>query len=146
MTLCIKVAGTVNFKPGAREGFDVSGAGATVVATLALAVAAGANIEDAAHLANIAAGIVVGKSGTATVSAAELSSAVHHQDLGQAEAKLAGLDLAVGVFAKWRVRALGVGFTNGCFDLLHPWHISLLSHARAACDRLVVGLDSVAWV
>lgn len=146
MTLVIKDREPVHFKPEAREVFDVSGAGDTVVATLALALAAGADIEDAAHLANIAAGIVVGKSGTATVSANELSSAVHHQDLGQAEAKLAGLDLADGVCAKWRDRELSVGFTNGCFDLLHPGHISLLSQARAACDRLVVGLNSDASV
>jgi len=146
MTLVIKDREPVHFKPEAREVFDVSGAGDTVVATLALALAAGADTEDAAHLANIAAGIVVGKSGTATVSADELSSAVHHQDLGQAEAKLAGLDMADGVCAKWRDRELSVGFTNGCFDLLHPGHISLLSQARAACDRLVVGLNSDASV
>ena len=146
MTLVMKGDEPHHFKAEAREVFDVSGAGDTVVATLALAMAAGASAQDAAQLANIAAGIVVGKSGTATVSADELAGAVHHQDLGQAEAKLAGLDHAENMTAKWRARGLRVGFTNGCFDLLHPGHISLLTQARAACDRLVVGLNSDASV
>ncbi|MCW8914324.1 MAG: D-glycero-beta-D-manno-heptose-7-phosphate kinase [Magnetovibrio sp.] len=126
----------------AREVFDVSGAGDTVVATMALALAAGANMVDAASLANTAAGIVVAKSGTATVSAPELSRALHHQDIGEAEAKLADLDQADIQLNKWRGQNLKVGFTNGCFDLLHPGHISLLTQARGACDKLVVGLNS----
>ncbi|HEY9163253.1 MAG TPA: D-glycero-beta-D-manno-heptose-7-phosphate kinase [Magnetovibrio sp.] len=142
MTLVMKGQPAQHFKAEAREVFDVSGAGDTVVATLSLAMAAGASAADAAHLANIAAGIVVGKSGTATVSAIELTHAVHHQDLGNAEAKLTSLELGANITAGWRERGLKVGFTNGCFDLLHPGHISLLTQARAACDRLVVGLNS----
>jgi len=146
MTLVMKGEAPRHFKAEAREVFDVSGAGDTVVATLALALAAGANPYEAAHLANIAAGIVVGKSGTATLSAEELAHAVHHQEMNQAEAKLKGLEHAESITAKWRERGLKVGFTNGCFDLLHPGHISLLAQARSACDRLVVGLNSDASV
>lgn len=142
MTLVLKDQPPRHFKAEAREVFDVSGAGDTVVAALALGLAAGATAADAAHLANIAAGIVVGKSGTATVSAQELTQAIHHQDLNQAEAKLTGLEQAEVKAAAWRAQGLTVGFTNGCFDLLHPGHISLLTQARAACDRLVVGLNS----
>jgi len=142
MTLVTKDLDPLHLKAEAREVFDVSGAGDTVVATLALALAGGADLNDAASLANTAAGIVVGKAGTATVSGAELARALHHQDLGQAEAKLNDLDRAIAKVALWRDQGLKVGFTNGCFDLLHPGHISLLSQARAACDRLVVGLNS----
>ena len=142
MTLVTKDLDPLHLKAEAREVFDVSGAGDTVVATLALALAGGADLNDAASLANTAAGIVVGKAGTATVSGAELTRALHHQDLGQAEAKLNDLDRAIAKVALWRDQGLKVGFTNGCFDLLHPGHISLLSQARAACDRLVVGLNS----
>ena len=142
MTLVTKDRDPLHLKAEAREVFDVSGAGDTVVATLALALAGGADLNDAASLANTAAGIVVGKAGTATVSGAELARALHHQDLGQAEAKLNDLDRAIAKVALWRDQGLKVGFTNGCFDLLHPGHISLLSQARAACDRLVVGLNS----
>ncbi len=146
MTLVSKGAEPQHFKAEAREVFDVSGAGDTVVATVALALAAGARLDEAAALANVAAGIVVGKAGTATVGAAELSRTLHLQDLGVAEAKLCDLDRAAMQVAGWREQGLNVGFTNGCFDLLHPGHISLLTQARTACDKLVVGLNSDASV
>ena len=146
MTLVLKDQDALHLKAEAREVYDVSGAGDTVIATLALALAAGASPAQGAHLANIAAGIVVGKAGTATLSAEELAQAVHHQELGQAEAKLMGLENAQAKAADWRARGLKVGFTNGCFDLLHPGHVSLLAQAKAACDRLVVGLNSDASV
>ena len=126
----------------AREVFDVSGAGDTVVATLSLALAAGADLVSAATLANVAAGIVVGKVGTATVSTQEISRTLHKQDINQAEAKLLDLGDATDVRERWRAQGHKVGFTNGCFDLLHPGHISLLTQARGACDKLVVGLNS----
>ena len=146
MTLVRAGADPVHLKSEAREVFDVSGAGDTVVACLGLALAGGADWPTAASLANTAAGIVVAKSGTATVSAAELAQALHHQDLDAAEAKTATLDQATAATASWRDQGLRVGFTNGCFDLLHPGHISLLAQARAACDRLVVGLNADASV
>ena len=126
----------------AREVFDVSGAGDTVVATLSLSLAAGADMVSAATLANVAAGIVVAKVGTATVSTQELARALHQQDINQAEAKLLDLSDTADVRERWRAQGHKVGFTNGCFDLLHPGHISLLTQARAACDKLVVGLNS----
>ncbi|OEJ66527.1 D-glycero-beta-D-manno-heptose-7-phosphate kinase [Magnetovibrio blakemorei] len=142
MTLVLRGQEPHHLKAQAREVFDVSGAGDTVVATLALALASGADSLTAAYLANIAAGIVVAKSGTATVSAPELSRALHHQDLDLAEAKLTELERAAAQVRDWQTQGLSVGFTNGCFDLLHPGHISLLSQARKACDRLIVGLNS----
>jgi len=129
-----------------REVFDVSGAGDTVVATVALALASGASMDSAATLANIAAGIVVGKIGTAAVYADELINALHHQDISDAEAKVLGLERLMDQVNRWRRAELTVGFTNGCFDLLHPGHVSLLAQARAACDRLIVGLNSDASV
>ncbi|MBF0562753.1 MAG: D-glycero-beta-D-manno-heptose-7-phosphate kinase [Alphaproteobacteria bacterium] len=130
----------------AREVFDVSGAGDTVVATLAAALAAGVSLLDAAQLANAAAGVVVGKVGTAVIYPAELVTAWHHRELATTESKVLPLEAAVERVGLWQRRGLRVGFTNGCFDLLHPGHISLLSQARASCDRLIVGLNSDASV
>ena len=139
--------GTVTHLPAeAREVFDVSGAGDTVVAAVAAAVAVGIGLADAAALANVAAGIVVGKVGTAVAYAADVIGVLHHQDLTSAEAKLFSADQAKDRIAVWRRSGRKVGFTNGCFDLLHPGHVSLLKQAKAACDRLVVGLNSDASV
>lgn len=147
MTLVAEGGAAVHHLPAeAREVFDVSGAGDTVVATLAAALAAGVVAPDAAQLANVAAGIVVGKVGTAAVHAAELVDALHRQDLDDAEAKVLPLERAVERADGWRRRGLSVGFTNGCFDLLHPGHLSLLRQARNACDRLIVGVNSDASV
>ena len=144
--------GTVHFRAEAREVFDVSGAGDTVVATLASALAGSSGMLDgrrlaaAARLANLAGGIVVGKAGTAVVHADELMAALHHQDWARGEAKVAGRGAARDRVAQWRAAGLTVGFTNGCFDLLHPGHISLIRQAREACDRLVVAINSDASV
>jgi D-beta-D-heptose 7-phosphate kinase/D-beta-D-heptose 1-phosphate adenosyltransferase len=148
MTLVTGPGGTeVTHLPAeAREVFDVSGAGDTVVAVLAAALAAGVAAPEAAELANVAAGIVVGKVGTAAVHASELIDALHKQDLHTAEAKILPIERAAEQVEGWRRRALSVGFTNGCFDLLHPGHLSLLRQARKACDRLVVGVNADASV
>jgi len=130
----------------AREVFDVSGAGDTVVATLAAAVTAGGSLGDAARLANVAAGIVVGKVGTAVAYKDDLTAAMHHSDLAAAEGKFASLQSALDQIARWRHLGKKIGFTNGCFDLLHPGHVSLLNQAKGQCDRLVVGLNSDASV
>ena len=126
----------------AREVFDVSGAGDTVVAALAAALAAGAEMELGAELANVAAGIVVGKVGTAAAYVSDVTAALHQRHLSTAEAKVMALDPALDRIQTWRRQGLKVGFTNGCFDLLHPGHVSLLKQARDAGDRLVVGLNS----
>ena len=126
----------------AREVFDVSGAGDTVVAAIAAGLAAGIEAADAAALANIAAGIVVGRSGTAVAYGEEIATAL--QEGGAS--KLVGRAEALERVADWQRRGLRVGFANGCFDLIHPGHVSLLAQARAACDRLVVALNSDASV
>jgi len=146
MTL-VTARGSVDHLPAeAREVFDVSGAGDTVVATLAAAIASGAPLAEGARLANVAAGIVVGKVGTAVAYADELVGALHHGEITAGEAKIASRTQAVEGLDRWRRKGLKVGFTNGCFDLIHPGHVSLLSQAKAACDRLVVGLNSDASV
>jgi D-beta-D-heptose 7-phosphate kinase/D-beta-D-heptose 1-phosphate adenosyltransferase len=125
----------------AREVFDVSGAGDTVVSVMAAALGAGASLADAARLANAAAGIVVGKVGTAVVESTELEAGLLNSDTIE-HRKTLPLSLALDQVARWRRNGLKVGFTNGCFDLLHPGHVTLLGQARAACDRLVVGINS----
>jgi D-beta-D-heptose 7-phosphate kinase/D-beta-D-heptose 1-phosphate adenosyltransferase len=126
---------------------DVSGAGDTVAAALALSLAAGADWETALRVASAAAAVAVGKKGTATASTAELRRRIlPHAYLAAEEkivADLAGLDAHVG---QWRSEGLRIGFTNGCFDILHPGHVKVLTAARGACDRLIVGLNSDASV
>jgi D-beta-D-heptose 7-phosphate kinase/D-beta-D-heptose 1-phosphate adenosyltransferase len=129
-----------------REVFDVSGAGDTVIAIFAAAYGNGASLKEAAQLANIAAGLVVGKVGTATLRLEEIFSALHMHNFKDSEIKMANLEKALEVTQMWRRKGLQVGFTNGCFDLLHPGHISLLKQAKAQCDRLVIGLNSDASV
>lgn len=130
----------------AREVFDVSGAGDTVVATLSAALASGASLRHAAELANIAAGIVVGKVGTAVAHAHELAKELRHRDLARAEAKIIEPQSLLDRAEVWRRHGMRIGFTNGCFDLIHPGHLSLIQQARAACNRLVVGLNTDASV
>lgn len=141
MTLVEGSGAVTHIAAKAREVFDVSGAGDTVVATVAATLAVGGDLAEAAALANFAGGVVVGKVGTATASLAELYAAADAGG-GRDDGKRMRLDLARATVAAWRDQGLRVGFTNGCFDLLHPGHISLLAQARAACDRLVVGLNS----
>jgi D-beta-D-heptose 7-phosphate kinase/D-beta-D-heptose 1-phosphate adenosyltransferase len=142
LTLVRRAAEPVHIATRAQEVADVSGAGDTLVSTFALALAAGAPMEEAAALGNAAAGIVVGKPGTATVGQAELYEALHRTELLAIDDKVADLDTALARIAAWRQAGLRVGFTNGCFDLIHPGHVRLLARARAQCDRLVVGLNS----
>jgi D-beta-D-heptose 7-phosphate kinase/D-beta-D-heptose 1-phosphate adenosyltransferase len=125
----------------AREIYDVTGAGDTVSAALSAALAAGASLLEGAALANEAAGIVVGKVGTAAVDGYELTQTLLDREMVP-RSKVLPLHLAVDRIARWKRAGLEIGFTNGCFDLLHPGHVSLLKHAKASCDRLVVGLNS----
>jgi D-beta-D-heptose 7-phosphate kinase/D-beta-D-heptose 1-phosphate adenosyltransferase len=130
----------------AIEVFDVSGAGDTVIATLAVAIAAQIPLEQAAVLANKAAGIAVGKVGTATVSAEELQAVYHHSQYLHNDTKIHDRLAALDVIKQWRRQGLVVGFTNGCFDLLHLGHLHILKEAAATCDRLIVGLNSDASI
>jgi D-beta-D-heptose 7-phosphate kinase/D-beta-D-heptose 1-phosphate adenosyltransferase len=122
---------------------DVSGAGDTVVAVLAAMLAVDAGLEPAMRAANAAAAVVVGKRGTATVSAAELRARIlPAATLALEEKTIFDWTVLDERLAEWQRQGLRIGFTNGCFDLLHPGHVKLLSKARAACDRLIVGLNS----
>ena len=126
---------------------DVSGAGDTVAAVLAGMLAMKADFEAAMRAANAAASVVVGKRGTATVSPAELRARIlPHAKLAAEEKIIFDWTLLDERLDEWRQQGLRIGFTNGCFDLLHPGHIKLLAGARAACDRLVVGLNGDASV
>jgi D-beta-D-heptose 7-phosphate kinase/D-beta-D-heptose 1-phosphate adenosyltransferase len=126
---------------------DVSGAGDTVVAIVSGMLALGADFESAMRAANAGAAVVVGKRGTATASIAELRARILPASTLAPEEKIvfdwASLD---DHLSAWKRQGMRVGFTNGCFDLLHPGHVRLLAEARAACDRLVVGLNSDASV
>ena len=139
--------GPVQHFPGrAREVFDVSGAGDTGLAALGLALGAGASLETAVEFAILASGVVVGKAGTAVVTPAELIGAEMSQHAAGAHAKVMPLEeLAHGVEG-WRRQGLKVGFTNGCFDILHRGHVAYLAQARGWCDRLVVALNTDASV
>lgn len=140
-----KIDGTKFVLPTeAKAVFDVSGAGDTTIAAFVFALSHGETQEDAARFANISSGIAVSKVGTATVSLHEIIVAVnqHHTSTVVELHKQADLLSASNISDDWRKQGLKIGFTNGCFDLLHPGHISLLRGAAAECDRLIVGLNS----
>ncbi len=128
----------------AREVYDVTGAGDTVIATLAAALAAGEPVESATALANLAAGVVVGKLGTAGVTRSELALQMEEQRLAEHgivdEARLLELVEAA------RARGERIVFTNGCFDLLHAGHVTYLEEASRLGDRLVVAVNADATV
>lgn len=126
---------------------DVSGAGDTVAAALAVSIAAGADWDTALRMASAAAAVAVGKQGTASVSADELRRRIlPHATLAAEEKVVSAPDMLEARVAEWKRLGLRVGFTNGCFDILHPGHVKVLTAARAACDRLIVGLNSDASV
>jgi D-beta-D-heptose 7-phosphate kinase / D-beta-D-heptose 1-phosphate adenosyltransferase len=139
MTL-VDDGGARHFPAEAAEVYDISGAGDTAVATLAAAIAGGADVDTAVRLANLAAGVVVGKAGTAVARVADLLFALSPQR--SALRKILPREEAAELVERWRRRGWRIGFTNGCFDLLHPGHVHLLEEARSKCDRLVVGLNS----
>jgi D-beta-D-heptose 7-phosphate kinase/D-beta-D-heptose 1-phosphate adenosyltransferase len=132
----------LQFPSLAREVYDVSGAGDTVAAVLAAAIGSGASVPDAVNVANIAAGIAVGRTGTAVVDRAAIIDEVRHRSAMKASDKVFRLEQAAELAREWTEAGLNVGFTNGCFDLLHPGHLKVLEMARAHCDRLLVGLNS----
>jgi len=128
----------------AQEVYDVTGAGDTVVATLALALAAGAEPPEAVRLANAAAGIVVGKLGTAALTVAELGRALHEPAVGGFG--LVSEDELEVRMRQARARGERLVMTNGCFDLLHAGHVGYLEQARALGDRLIVAVNADASV
>jgi len=145
MSLFSRTGEAVHIPTVAREVFDVSGAGDTVLASLAIGVAAGLGMAEAARLANIAAGIAVAKLGTSTVSPAEIINAVAltHSD---SDSKIKHLDVLAAIITAEKARGKRVVFTNGCFDLLHAGHVKYLQKARSLGDLLVLGLNSDASV
>jgi D-beta-D-heptose 7-phosphate kinase/D-beta-D-heptose 1-phosphate adenosyltransferase len=142
ISLAVRGEAVRHFPTVAREVFDASGAGDTTLAALGLALAAKASIEDAVAFAQLASGVAVGKVGTATVSPDELVEAALSAHMAPAEAKVATAQRMADEVARWQAKGLKVGFTNGCFDILHKGHVAYLAQARAWCDRLVVGLNS----
>lgn len=130
----------------ASEVFDVSGAGDTVIATLAATYAAGAPMPLAVELANLAGGIVVGRLGTAVVHRTDLTAALYTHRAMVLQQKILPRETALATVTNWRRDGLVVGFTNGCFDIIHTGHIQLLSDARARCDKLIVALNTDASV
>jgi D-beta-D-heptose 7-phosphate kinase / D-beta-D-heptose 1-phosphate adenosyltransferase len=147
MTLVVRGGASIHVPALPVKVRDVSGAGDTVAAVLALTLAAKADWETALRMANAAAAVAVGKKGTATVTPAELRRKILPHASLAAEEKIvaAGGDLETHL-SEWRQQGLRIGFTNGCFDILHPGHVKVLTAARGACDRLIVGLNSDASV
>ncbi len=138
----VKPGQTRTFPAVARQVFDVSGAGDTVIATLALSLASGLPIESAVALANVAAGVVVSKVGTVPITRDELiTSLMPEIELQASEKQLELAQLQTRVNA-WRSKGDRVVFTNGCFDLLHVGHITLMEDARRQGDRLIVAINS----
>jgi D-beta-D-heptose 7-phosphate kinase/D-beta-D-heptose 1-phosphate adenosyltransferase len=143
MTLVVRGGAAIHVPALPVKVCDVSGAGDTVAAVLALTLGAGADWETALRMASAAAAVAVGKKGTATVTPDELRRRILPHASLAAEEKIvaAGGNLALHL-ADWRRQGLRIGFTNGCFDILHPGHVKVLTAARGACDRLIVGLNS----
>lgn len=146
ISLAVRGEPVRHFPTAAREVFDASGAGDTTLAALGLALAAKAPVEDAIAFAMLASGVAVGKAGTATVRPEELVEASITAHMAPAEAKIVTPQRMAEEIAAWRAKGLKVGFTNGCFDILHRGHVTYLNQARAWCDRLVVGVNSDASI
>ncbi len=125
-----------------RQVYDVSGAGDTVIAILALTLARGMPLESAVELANLAAGIVVGKIGTAPIHRDELLGALTQEAALEMDEKVLSLERLLTRISSWQSSGQRVVFTNGCFDILHIGHIRLLEEARRKGDRLIVGLNT----
>ena len=135
-----------HFPAMAREVFDVSGAGDTVLATLAAGIAAGMELGDAVHLANLAGGVVVGRVGTVQIDTGALQDAIGlHHSLARHH-KICDRQTLARRVAGWRAKGDSIVFTNGCFDLLHAGHVVLLERARREGKRLIVGVNSDASV
>jgi D-beta-D-heptose 7-phosphate kinase/D-beta-D-heptose 1-phosphate adenosyltransferase len=149
MTLVTAGGPVLHVEASAREIFDVVGAGDTVIATLSLALGAKLDLAECARLANYAAGVVVGKHGTATVTQTELADEMlrlSHGSLKGLENKIMSRNDAVELVRTWRKNGFKVGFTNGCFDILHVGHLAILSFSRQNSGRLIVAVNSDASV
>ena len=138
-------ADAIHLPTRAKEVFDVSGAGDTSIAALAAALGAGAPMPEAMQIANAAAGVVVGKVGTATVTASELMSVL--SDCGDDPMrKILSPDALKREITLLKKQGRRIGFTNGCFDCCHLGHLTSLREAKRLCDVLVVGVNSDKWI
>lgn len=150
LTATLSEKGIAILRPGnrflapalARQVFDVSGAGDTVIAVLAMSAASGLRPEVGVQLANVAAGVVVGKIGTVPIERHELIAALSPELALQCQDKIISRDELVTRVALWRQNGERIVFTNGCFDLLHVGHITVIEQARRFGDRLVVAINS----
>ncbi|AJE02856.1 D-glycero-beta-D-manno-heptose-7-phosphate kinase [Geobacter pickeringii] len=145
MSLFLRGGAVVHIPTFAREVFDVTGAGDTVLALLGMALAGKATFADAARLANVAAGVAVGKVGTSTVSPAEIVGSLGYLH-GDSDSKIKNLDVLAEIIATAKGLGRRIVFTNGCFDLLHVGHVKYLQKAKSFGDILVLGLNSDASV
>ncbi len=146
MTLVSNADEPHHIKARAHEVFDVSGAGDTAIATLAIGVASGLPYPDAATIANTAAGIVVGKPGTAVIAAQDLKTELFVHEKTSGTRKILTLADATAQIARWKREGRSIGFTNGCFDLMHSGHLTILNGTKAHCDKLIIGVNSDASV
>jgi D-beta-D-heptose 7-phosphate kinase/D-beta-D-heptose 1-phosphate adenosyltransferase len=144
MTLLRRGEPALHMPARAREVFDVTGAGDTVISTLAAALAAGEAMPNAVGLSNLAAGIVIGKLGTAAISAPELRRAVQREQ--GSERGVVGLEQLVQAVDDARAHGERIVFTNGCFDIIHAGHVGYLEEARSLGDRLIVAINDDASV
>ena len=142
ISLAVRGESVRHFPGVPREVFDASGAGDTTLAALGVALAAKVDVADAIEFAMLASGVAVGKAGTAVVTPEEMIEASITAHMAPAEAKIATPQRMADEIARWRAKGLKVGFTNGCFDILHRGHVAYLAQARAWCDRLIVGVNS----
>ena len=142
LSLAVRGAGVVHSSRPPPEVFDTAGAGDTTLAAIGLALAAGADMQTGVELALLASNIVVQKAGVATVSPEDLIEAELTAHRSPLEAKIVTVERMTTQAARWRAQGLKVGFTNGCFDILHPGHIAYLTQAKSWCDRLIVGLNT----
>lgn len=147
MTLVLRDGTAIHVPAHQVKVRDVSGAGDTVAAVISVLLAAGADWDPALRAANAGAAVAVSKKGTATVTLAELRRRVLPEASLAAEQKIVASDADLDSrLREWREQGLRIGFTNGCFDILHPGHVKVITEARATCDRLIVGLNSDASV
>jgi D-beta-D-heptose 7-phosphate kinase / D-beta-D-heptose 1-phosphate adenosyltransferase len=144
MTLLARDQAALHLPARAREVFDVTGAGDTVISTLATALAAGESLPHAVALSNLAAGIVIGKLGTAAISAPELRRAVQREQ--GSERGVLGLEQLSVALEDARAHGERIVFTNGCFDIIHAGHVGYLEEARRLGDRLIVAINDDASV
>jgi D-beta-D-heptose 7-phosphate kinase/D-beta-D-heptose 1-phosphate adenosyltransferase len=142
MSLAVRGEAVSHFRRPPPEVYDTSGAGDTTLAAVGAALSAGAPLHEAIDFALLASSVVVQKAGTATASPDEMIEAEIIERVAPAEAKIATPERMRRESERWRERGLKVGFTNGCFDILHRGHIAYLAQAREWCDRLVVGLNT----